>query len=149
MPVTVLVISIACITKNKNKDEKPAPASASKTISDSALLDIVEKQTFQYFYDGAEPMSGMARERIHEDNDYPENDQMIVTSGGSGFGVMAILAAIHRNFIGRDQGRAQLEKIVHFLETADRFHGAWPHWINGETGKVEFLLRMLKRRKKT
>jgi len=137
MPVTVLVISIACITKNKNKDEKPAPASASKTISDSALLDIVEKQTFQYFYDGAEPVSGMGRERIHEDNDYPENDQMIVTSGGSGFGVMAILAAIHRNFIGRDQGRAQLEKIVHFLETADRFHGAWSHWLNGETGKVK------------
>ena len=137
MPVMVLVISIACITKNKNKDEKPAPASASKTISDSALLDIVEKQTFQYFYDGAEPVSGMGRERIHEDNDYPENDQMIVTSGGSGFGVMAILAAIHRNFIGRDQGRAQLEKIVHFLETADRFHGAWSHWLNGETGKVK------------
>jgi len=137
MPVMVLVISIACITKNKNKDEKPAPASASKTISDSALLDIVEKQTFQYFYDGAEPVSGMGRERIHEDNDYPENDQMIVTSGGSGFGVMAILAAIHRNFIGRDQGREQLEKIVHFLETADRFHGAWSHWLNGETGKVK------------
>jgi len=137
MPVMVLVISIACITKSRNKDEKPAPASASKTISDSALLDIVEKQTFQYFYDGAEPVSGMGRERIHEDNDYPENDQMIVTSGGSGFGVMAILAAIHRNFIGRDQGRAQLEKIVHFLETADRFHGAWSHWLNGETGKVK------------
>jgi hypothetical protein len=97
----------------------------------------VEKQTFQYFFDGAEPVSGMGRERIHEDNDYPEHDQMIVTSGGSGFGVMAILAAIHRNFISRNQGREQLEKIVHFLETADRFHGAWSHWINGETGKVK------------
>ena len=76
-------------------------------ISDSALLDIVEKQTFQYFYDGAEPVSGMGRERIHEDNDYPDNDKMIVTSGGSGFGVMAILAAIDRNFISREQGRVQ------------------------------------------
>ena len=62
---------------------------------------------------------------------------MIVPSGGSGFGVMAILAAIHRNFISRVQAREQLEKIVHFLETADRFHGAWSHWINGETGKVK------------
>ena len=73
----------------------------------------------------------MARERIHEDNDYPDNDQMIVTSGGSGFGVMAILVGIHRNFISHDEGRERLEKIVHFLETADRFHGAWPQWWNG------------------
>src|SRR4249919_589527 len=137
IPGIVLVISIACITKNKNKDEKPAPASASKTISDSALLDIVEKQTFQYFYDGAEPVSGMGREAFHEDHDDPYYDEKVVTSGGSGFGGMAILAAIHRNFISRDQGREQLEKIVHFLETADRFHGAWSHWINGETGKAK------------
>jgi hypothetical protein len=108
-----------------------------KNISDSALLDLVQKQTLRYFTDGAEPTSGMARERFHEDNDYPENDQMIVTSGGSGFGVMAILVGIHRNFVSRDEGRERLEKIVHFLETADRFHGAWPHWWNGETGKVK------------
>lgn len=108
-----------------------------KNLSDSALLDLVQKQTMAYFTDGSEPISGMARERFHEDNDYPENDKMIVTSGGSGFGVMAILVGIHRNFISRDEGRQRLEKIVHFLETADRFHGAWPHWWNGETGKVK------------
>ena len=106
IPVMVVMISIACITKNKNKDEKPAPASASKTISDSALLDIVEKQTFQYFYDGAEPVSGMGREAFHEDHDDPYYDEKVVTSGGSGFGVMAILAAIHRNFIAETRGEA-------------------------------------------
>jgi len=142
--VVVLSISVACITTNKKPafagtdgKQKRSSIAGSPRACDSALLDIVEKQTFQYFYDGAEPVSGMARERIHEDNNYPENDQMIVTSGGSGFGVMAILAAIHRNFISRDHGREQLEKIVRFLETADRFHGAWPHWLNGETGKVK------------
>src|SRR6185295_2419999 len=137
IPAMVLMISVACITKNNKKEQTRSPIPGSAGISDSALLDVVEKQTFQYFYEGAEPVSGMARERIHEDNNYPENDKMIVTSGGSGFGVMAVLAAIHRNFISRVQGREQLEKIVHFLETADRFHGAWPHWINGETGKVK------------
>ncbi|MBA2248594.1 MAG: beta-glucosidase, partial [Chitinophagaceae bacterium] len=59
-----------------------------------------------------------------------------VTSGGSGFGVMAILVGIERDFITRDEGRQRLEKVIHFLETADRFHGAWPHWWYGETGKV-------------
>lgn len=130
--------SSACVFILCKSPARNSSAAVKKVeISDSALLDIVEKQTFQYFWDGAEPVSGMARERFHEDNVYPEHDQMIVASGGTGFGVMAILAAIHRNFVSRDEGRQHLEKIVHFLETADRFHGAWPHWWNGETGKVQ------------
>ncbi len=105
--------------------------------ADTALFRLVQQQTFQYFWDGAEPISGLARERYHTDNIYPQNDKNTVTSGGAGFGVMAILVGIQRGFITKDQGRERLEKIVHFLETADRFHGAWPHWWNGETGKVK------------
>ena len=104
---------------------------------DTVLFRLVQKQTFNYFWDGAEPVSGLARERFHADNIYPENDKHIVTSGGTGFGVMAILVGIERGFISKEEGRKQLEKIVHFLETADRFHGAWPHWWNGETGKTK------------
>ena len=104
---------------------------------DEELYTLVQRQTFQYFWDGAEPVSGMGRERFHEDNIYPADDKNVVTSGGSGFGVMAILVAIHRNFITREEGRKRFEKIVNFLEKADRFHGAWSHWIYGETGKVK------------
>jgi len=104
---------------------------------DEELFTNVQQQTFQYFWEGAEPKSGMARERINMDNVYPQNDKDVVTSGGGGFGVMAILVGIHRGFITRDQGRERLEKIVHFLQNADRFHGAWPHWLYGKTGKVK------------
>lgn len=104
--------------------------------ADTALFRQVQQQTFQYFWDGAEPTSGMGRERFHADNIYPDNDKHVVTSGGSGFGVMAILVGIERGFVPKEAGRLHLEKIVHFLETADRFHGAWPHWFSGETGKV-------------
>jgi len=104
---------------------------------DSTIFKTVQQQYFQYFWDGAEPNSGMARERFHVDNNYPENDKNIVTSGGAGFGVMAILAGIERQFISREEGRARFQKIVDFLAKADRFHGAWPHWLNGETGRVK------------
>ncbi len=106
-------------------------------VADTALFRLVQQQTFQYFWDGAEPVSGLARERFHADDIYPQNDKNTVTSGGSGFGVMAILVGMERGFITRQQGKERLEKIVHFLETADRFHGVWPHWWNGETGKVK------------
>lgn len=116
---------------------KPVTQKASTLISNDSLLTLVEYRTFQYFWDGAEPTSGAARERFHTDNDYPDNDKNIVTSGGTGFGVMAILVGIERKFITREEGLERLTKLVGFLEKADRFHGAWPHWMNGETGKVK------------
>jgi hypothetical protein len=136
--LVIALIIIACKTfaqqhKPKSFDAHYRP----HNLSDSSLLDIVEKQTFNYFWNGAEPNSGMAPERIHTDNIYPENDQSTIATGGSGFGCMAILAGIHRGYITRSQGIQRFEKIVSFLEKADRFHGAWPHWIYDETGHVK------------
>ncbi len=104
------------------------------SAEDGKIFTDVQRTTFQYFWDGAEPTSGLARERYHMDNIYPQNDKMVITSGGGGFGVMAILVGIERGFITREQGVERMERIVNFLETSDRFHGAWPHWWNGETG---------------
>jgi hypothetical protein len=129
----ILIATNSCTTNNKLAIQKVQPLA----VEDTALFRIVQQQTFKYFWDGAEPISGLARERFHVDNVYPDNDKNVVTSGGAGFGVMAILVGIERHFITKDEGRKQLEKIVSFLETADRFHGAWPHWWNGETGKVK------------
>jgi hypothetical protein len=97
----------------------------------------VQQRTFRYFWDGAEPHSGAARERFHVDGDYPDHDAHIVTSGGTGFGVMALLVGIERRFITRTEGAERLTRIVSFLEKADRFHGAWPHWLEGPTGRVK------------
>ena len=75
------------------------PVTETAVITDTALFRKVQQQTFQYFWQGAEPVSGLAAERIHTDNVYPENDKNIVTSGGAGFGVMDILVGIERNFV--------------------------------------------------
>lgn len=106
-------------------------------ITDDSLLTLVQYHTFQYFWEGAEPVSGLARERIHLDGVYPQNDQSVITTGGSGFGIMAILVGIERGFISRDEGFARLRKNVDWLAKADRFHGAFSHWMYGETGKVK------------
>jgi hypothetical protein len=117
------------VDKKSNSDQR--------SLSDDSLLTLVQYRTFQYFWDGAEPVSGMARERFHVDGVYPENDMNVITSGGSGFGLMAILTGIERGFISSEEGFARFQKIVIFLEKSDRFHGAWPHWLYGETGKVK------------
>lgn len=109
----------------------------STIVSEDSLLTRMQYETFQYFWDGAEPVSGLARERIHLDNEYPSNDRNVVTSGGSGFGLMAIIVGVERGFITREEALERWEKNLDFLETADRFHGVWPHWWEGPTGKVK------------
>ncbi|MCG2616126.1 beta-glucosidase [Terrimonas sp. NA20] len=141
MKVAGLLLFAAVLIGSCNSGE-PSSGNNEEVVSgppnlpDTALFRLVQQQTFQYFWDGAEPVSGLARERFHTDDKYPQNDKSTVTSGGAGFGVMALLVGIERGFITRDQGRERLEKIVGFLEKADKFHGAWPHWWYGETGKV-------------
>lgn len=99
-------------------------------ISNESLLTLVQRKTFAYFWDYAHPVSGLARERLGSGE--------TVTSGGSGFGIMTIPVAIERGFISRQQGYERMNVIVNFLNTqADRFHGAFPHWLNGTTGKVQ------------
>ena len=98
-------------------------------IDNDALLDLVQRQTFKYFWEFGHPSSGMARER--------NNSGDLVTSGGTGFGVMAIVTAIHRNFITRAEGLTRVKKITGFLaNNAQTFHGAFPHWLNGSNGVV-------------
>ena len=117
---------------NGNGQESSAGDSISavlKTMTDDDFLTMVERSTFRYFYDYAHPVSGLARERLGSAN--------IVTTGGSGFGVSALLVGIERGFITRAQGVSRMLKIVNFLTTkANRFHGAFPHWLDGETGTV-------------
>ncbi len=103
------------------------PSDKFPRIPDEELLTLVQRQTFRYFWEFAHPVSGMARERTTSGN--------TVTTGGTGFGVMAMIVATERAFITREEALLQVQKIVSFLEQkATRYHGAFAHWIHGETG---------------
>ncbi len=133
--MTAMLLVLACGSQKKTAGVTSAYPVL--TAEDDSIYTRVQRATFNYFWDGAEPVSGLSRERLHMDNVYPQNDKHVVTIGGGGFGVMAIIAGIERKFITREQGYQRLQHIVDFLKRADRFHGAWPHWLDGETGKVK------------
>ncbi len=96
---------------------------------DEALMDMVQRYTTRYFHEFAHPATGMARERTNDTN----GD--IVTTGGTGFGVMALVAGSKRGYLTREEAGRQIGRIVGFLERAERFHGAWAHWYDGDTGR--------------
>lgn len=124
-----LLAAILCmgisVAAQKNKLYRPM------NLSDSALLDLVQKQTFRYFWDFAHPVSGLSRERSNENFGYGNET---TTIGGTGFGVMSVIVATERKWIGRDTAARFLLKMVDFLLKADSYHGAFPHWMNGATG---------------
>ncbi len=112
-------------------DKNRSSVAERRTLSDSALLDLVQKQTFEYFWDFAHPVSGLARERSNDAYGYGHE---VVTTGGSGFGIMAIIVATERHWITRDTAVKHLLKTVSFLSKANSYHGIFPHWLNGTTG---------------
>ena len=133
----LLILSAFCChaqsTQKNVVSDGIKPVGIIKNLSDKALLDVVQRQTFRYFWDFGHPVSGLARERSNKSYNYgPE----VVTIGGSGFGIMGIVVATERKWITREQADDRMLKIVRFLYKADSFHGVFPHWLNGETGKV-------------
>lgn len=101
--------------------------------TDTQLLDAVQRQTLRYFWDFAHPVSGLARERSNVAFDYGLET---VTSGGSGFGIMAIVAGVERGWIKRAEAAERLLRSVRFLAKANAYHGVFPHFLDGETGRT-------------
>ncbi len=124
----VIITGIAQVSPEKKLSEKN-----SNHLSDTALLTLVQKQTFAYFWDFAHPVSGMARERSNVAYDYGNE---VVTTGGTGFGIMATIVAADRGWILRDTAAKRILKIANFLLKASSYHGVFPHWLNGESGKT-------------
>jgi hypothetical protein len=115
-----------------NGNESPASPevqASTRALTDDELLTMVQEASFRYYWEAANPNAGMAIEIL-------PGDKNLVAVGASGFGVMALTVGIDRGFVSREQGAERLLKIVRFLAKADRFHGVWPHFLDGRTGKV-------------
>lgn len=129
----VLLFNVPGVAQKTKPQQTVSVPVRQTNLSDSALLDVVQKQTFKYFWDFAHPVSGMARERSNVAYNYGDE---VATTGGTGFGVMATIVATERKWIGRDTAAKRLLKLINFLSKADSYHGVFPHWLNGATGKT-------------
>ena len=134
-------ITVSTALKTKNGTSLALPVTVNLTtsidstykypvISDEELLTLVQRQTFKYFWDFGHPVSGMARERSTSGN--------TVTTGGTGFGIMAMIVAVERGFITRNDAVGRIQKITTFLkDKCTSYHGVFAHWVNGETGETQ------------
>lgn len=131
--ITIVVLSYASVAQKAGKTNVFDPTNRPKDLSDSELLDLVQRQTFRYFWDFAHPVSGLARERSNENFGYGNET---VTIGGTGFGIMSVIVAVERGWITRDTAAKFMRKMINFLVKANSYHGVYPHWMDGATGKT-------------
>ena len=168
MKKTILIYSILFVTVFSNAQstltslstgrfgdgpDSIAPVGIIKNLTDEQLLEVVQKQTFRFFWHGAHPVSGMALERsntvlaeyywdyINEAWDVPNFSTTpfgpdACAVGGTGFGIMSTIVAVERGWIGRQAAVRRLIKIADFLTHAEAFHGIYPHFMDGNTGKA-------------
>jgi exo beta-1,2-glucooligosaccharide sophorohydrolase (non-reducing end) len=121
---------VSAIDAQNHESPLSAPVTAkTQPFDDEQLLDMVQRGCFRFYWEGANQPSGMALEIL-------PGDQDLVAVGGSGFGIMAQIVATERRFITRAQSTERMLRIVRFLDKADRFHGAWPHFLDGNSGRV-------------
>ena len=117
-------------TRILQDDRSPEALAA---LPDEALIEAVQRQTFRYFWDGADPASGLALDRRTLAGD-TDGDKVAI--GGSGFGIMALIVAAERGWVTRDAALARLRRMLDALTRATRYHGAWPHFLDGATGRT-------------
>ncbi len=121
---------VAAMDRHYRQSQLSNPVSAStRELSDDELLTMLQEACFRYYWEAADPHSGMARENI-------PGDERMVATGASGFGIMALVTGASRQLITREEAVDRLAKIVSFLETGQRYHGAWSHYMDGNTGKT-------------
>lgn len=139
--ISLILLIISCNTTSEIEDiseEKPAPAPVvpeEESLSDEELLDLVQEKTFNYFWDFAEPNSGMARERSQA-GAYGGESRNIVTTGGTGFGLASFPTAVERGWVTEQEALHRLDMILDFLELIPTYHGAYSHWYLSTTAQT-------------
>jgi hypothetical protein len=126
---------VAADWEGRESGPSAVATAATREMTDDELLDMLQEAAFRYYWEASGANTGMAHENL-------PGDDRIVATGATGLGISALVAAVHRKFITRDQGLGRLEKIVSFLERAPRYHGAWSHYYNDDTGETMPLFGM-------
>jgi len=119
--------------KSRSSSDARNPAKLA-ALPDDALLEIVQRQTFRYFWEGAHPESGLAFDRRTAGKRAGLADA--ITIGGTGFGVMALIVGAERGWITRAAALERLGRMLDLLSRARCYHGAFPHFMNGSTGEA-------------
>ncbi|HEY5885576.1 MAG TPA: glucoamylase family protein [Pyrinomonadaceae bacterium] len=104
--------------------------------SDESFLEDVSRRSFQYFWEQADPKTGLVPDRARMDGSPLEESHRDVASiAATGFGLSALCIAAERKWITSDQARERVRNTLrYFGDKAFHQRGWFYHWQDAKTG---------------
>lgn len=97
------------------------------------LLEEVERRACHYFYDMADPNTGLVRDRATPSEAYAPSASSIAATG---FGLSALAIGASRRYLDRSLAEARVRTTLKFLcEKVDQERGFFYHFLDSDTGK--------------
>ena len=108
----------------------------SLSARDEVFLEDLERRQFRYFWEQADPNTGLVADRARTDGlPLDENHQGVASIAATGFGLTAICIGAERQWISRDEAKERVRATLRFFSTrAEQFHGWFYHWLDARTG---------------
>lgn len=107
----------------------PQTVKKPESPADAQFLETLSRQTFRYFLDQADPITGLIKDRSTPDSP--------ASTAAVGFGLSALVVGAQRGFISRDEAYDRSLKAVRSLEqlqaSTPQFHGFLHHFIDMKT----------------
>lgn len=119
---------------------KPGVTSPARlSAADQAFLEDLSRRSFQYFWEHADPQTGLVLDRAHTDgrpHGEGEPSYRIASSAATGFGLTALCIAAERRWVKEAEARERVRTTLRFFaERAEHQHGWFYHWMERTTGE--------------
>ena len=116
--------------------QKPRPAAAPTASPfyqvDEVLLEAMEKANFRYFWEQANPYTGIVRDRCNATS--PDKSDL-GSIAATGFGLTALCIGDERGYLGHAAARERVLNAMRFLWKMPNHRGFFYHWANVNTGE--------------
>jgi hypothetical protein len=105
--------------------------------ADQIFLEELEQRSFRYFWEQADPQTGLVPDRARMDGSpLDENHRNVASIAATGFGLTALCIAAERGWIRSDEARERTRNTLRFFANqAFQQHGWFYHWLDAKSGE--------------
>ncbi|HEX2452571.1 MAG TPA: glucoamylase family protein [Vicinamibacterales bacterium] len=128
---TAILLSLTASATNAQR--------ATLSTDDHAFLEDLSKRSFMFFWEQANPRTGIARDRSKTDGTPSPNAIEIGSIASVGFGLSGLCIAAERGWLPKEQVLERARTTLRFFaESMPQEHGWYYHFVNLNTGAREW-----------
>lgn len=97
------------------------------------FLDQLEQASFRYFWEAADPQTGLVKDRSRADG---PDSRSVASIAATGFGLTALCIGSYRQWVSETQAQDRVRTTLRFLRhRMPHHHGFFYHFVDARTGE--------------